>query len=64
MEKTRIFQLAVKMENDAFESSQGEEVARILRKIADTVEREALLVPGHCSIRDYNGNNVGTYEAF
>ena len=51
------FTLAIESENEAFEDPQPE-VVRILREVADQMERGT-----YCAnIRDTNGNTVGTFE--
>lgn len=55
------FTLKFDMDNAAFEGGDFE-VVRILRAIADRVEREG--VPSHYqTVRDANGNDVGRYAA-
>lgn len=57
------FTLFFDMGNAAFEDSPAEEVARILRAIADKVAGEND-VPGFFqTIRDANGNDIGRYAA-
>lgn len=55
------FQLWINTDNAAFEGEdKAAEVARILRDIADKVEREG--VQWHFqTIRDVNGNDVGRF---
>ena len=50
---------------DTFEDDDlAFEIARILRKLADTVERELLASEGFSvTLRDVNGNKVGEAEA-
>lgn len=57
-----MFQLSIKCDNAAFEDAPGEEVARILRKIADILEStcHGEDVSGTC--RDANGNRVGEWS--
>lgn len=52
------FQMTVEMDNAAFEDGGHEELARILRKVADQVEY------GNDSraCMDSNGNKVGSFE--
>ena len=52
-----IYRLYIKTDNDAFSTSPGAEVARILRELADQCELHDDLTT--CSLADYNGNAVG-----
>lgn len=56
------FTVRIELENEAFEYG-GAEVARLLRSLADDIER---ILPG-CGfdglIRDVNGNTVGEFRA-
>lgn len=51
-------EIQIDMDNDAFESSRGEEAARILRQIAQRLE-EPYASEGSFFVRDINGNRVG-----
>ena len=52
--------LNIHMSNDAFVDNETQEVARILRKLADKIEESRWLVPGKFSnLHDYNGNICG-----
>lgn len=53
--------LELSLDNAAFESPSGNEVARILRKYAALVEHEDV-TPGRALIHDLNGNKVGKLE--
>ena len=44
--------------NDAFESNESLEVARIIRAAANDIARDGLQ-EGHWGLRDINGNRVG-----
>jgi len=60
-----MFRVQIKTTNDAFEDdfyNGNAEVARILREIADSVERGDAGSFGDASLtlRDINGNTVGT----
>ena len=59
------FVLTINTDNAAFEGGNlAIEIARILRKLADTVERELLASEGFSvALRDVNGNKVGEAEA-
>ena len=52
------FELSVDTGNAAFDPAPGDELARILRRVADELE------DGHTSgtVRDHNGNTVGRWE--
>lgn len=54
------FLIQVDMSNAAFEELDGSpELSRILRELADTVERGGVLRGDHVNLRDINGNRVG-----
>lgn len=53
------FSCEIKSNNAAFTDAPGDELARILRALADRIESGA---EGHFVLRDVNGNKVG--EAF
>ena len=53
----RRVKIEIKTENAAFHPEPGVEVARILRKAADTIESG-----GSPNIMDINGNKVGSIE--
>ena len=60
-----MFRIEIDTENDAFAANDGDatiEVARILRELADDVERHGGPGSGKHRIRDLNGNTVGTYH--
>ena len=52
----------INLDNDAFSGCAGDEVARILRELADKVEYDTLEGFGAHSLRDLNGNTVGHCE--
>lgn len=55
-----MFKIEFETDNAAFEDMQTEEVARILREIADKVENGSFSFA--CGVvRDYNGNTVGKW---
>jgi len=66
-----VFKLTIDTTNDAFNEDRGmgPEVARILRTLADEVERYRLDLPkpGHrCTngrLHDLKGNHVGDWQA-
>ena len=51
-----MFTIKIKTDNAAFTESKALEIARILRELAEKIERSDSL--DHV-IMDYNGNNVG-----
>ena len=51
------FTVFIRTGNDAFQPDTREEIARILRELADKVESGG--IPPH-TLKDYNGNTVGT----
>lgn len=58
------FQLFFSVENDAFQECEVVEIARILRKIAVDIVRDASgdKAPRMCqTIHDINGNDIGRY---
>ena len=57
------FFIEFNMENAAFEDGNaGEEVARILKKIADKVKNDSFSDDGDVNkIYDVNGNHIGSY---
>jgi hypothetical protein len=55
-----MFKFTIETRNAAFED-MGNEIARILRKLADKVEESELNeFDAKFSLMDYNGNKVGT----
>ena len=57
-----MFKCEIRTGNDAFgtdSTEEGCEIARILREIADGIEKYGL-ESGSC--RDFNGNNVGSWS--
>lgn len=55
---TTKFKVHINCGNDAFATAPEEEVARILRKLADQIEQGFT----GCYLTDYNGNTVGFAE--
>lgn len=56
------FKLEIELGNDAFVDAPGDEIARILRNAADTVEGEMIANAILGTLRDINGNVVGAYS--
>ena len=57
------FNLTIEANNAAFEDAgAGNEVARILRELADRLEDSPLVDGDEYLLRDYNGNTVGKAE--
>ena len=55
------FKLTITMDNAAFEdANNGYEVARILRELANRIEGMELTRGDSLSLRDSNGNTVGS----
>lgn len=50
------FTVNIDLDNDAFQPSAGPEVARILRRLTDSVEKYG---PGYRKMTDIYGNTVG-----
>jgi hypothetical protein len=57
-----VFKLTIDTDNAAFEDGGNDEVARILRKLADRVEYGDRLADDNGACLDANGNRVGTWE--
>jgi len=53
-----MFKLTIRTANAAFEDGSAEEVARILRTVADALENGTRAAPLH----DINGNQVGRFD--
>jgi hypothetical protein len=53
-----IINITINTDNAAFED--GDELPRILRRLADTIGHEDLTTFDGWSLRDVNGNKVGT----
>lgn len=51
--------ISIDMENAAFEDCNGNEVARILKQLAERLECEALDTDYNMPLGDLNGNCVG-----
>jgi len=58
-----MLKLKINSENAAFDQ-EGQEVARILRGLADQVEHLDKLQECQLPLRDLNGNNVGYYQTW
>ena len=57
------FRVRIDCDNEAFGEWKVQEVARILRKIANDIEYDDTGYCRHCiTIRDLNGNDVGRYK--
>lgn len=52
-----VFKIEISTDNAAFQDDPGAEVARILREVAERVEAGEL----SRTVRDYNGNGVGSF---
>jgi hypothetical protein len=61
-----MFTITMRMGNEAFTDYPGEELARILRGLADHVEGQTAQRPPGAKragrLRDINGNTVGTWK--
>lgn len=56
------FQIEINCDNAAFSPEcrgEGSEVARILRDLADRIDREGLTRGDYFTLRDINGNSIG-----
>lgn len=59
------YTVTIEMDNAAFEDAPGEEVARILRALADLEDGHPHFAPGHeQALLDANGNEVGTADVW
>ena len=52
------FTCTIKMDNDAFEEGPATELGRILRQLADNIEKDGDI---NGSLSDINGNVVGMF---
>jgi len=59
-----MLKLKINTENQAFDQAEGQEVARILRGLADQVEHLDKLQECQLPLRDLNGNTVGYYQTW
>ena len=57
-----MFKLEIETRNAAFVDDPRNEVARILRVVADKLERGILVPVAYRPLRDVNGNAVGTAD--
>ena len=53
------FTCTIKMDNDAFGEGPATELGRILRQLADNIEKDGDI---NGSLSDINGNTVGVFE--
>lgn len=51
--------IEINCDNAAFSDCAGDEIARILRELADEIELDS--EPDSCILRDVNGNRVGKF---
>jgi len=58
-----MFKIRIKTDNQAFDQ-EGQEVARILRDLADKLEHLDKLQESQLPLRDLNGNTVGYYQTW
>ena len=58
-----MLKIRIKTDNQAFDQ-EGQEVARILRGLADQVEYLDKLQESQLPLRDLNGNTVGYYQTW
>jgi hypothetical protein len=54
------YTIEIEMDNAAFDKSPGDEVARILIRLANRVSGEVCKVGDVTPLMDHNGNRVGT----
>ena len=61
-----MFTLNIATDNAAFEDSRADEIARILRRLADELANRSIELYADChehgSLFDQNGNKVGRWE--
>jgi len=55
--------IAIAMDNDAFRMFPGRELASILRHLADCIEDEEEFCGVEITLRDENGNAVGSFSS-
>jgi hypothetical protein len=55
----RVINIQFACDNAAFDSSPQDEIARILRDLADRVTKNPSLLADDITIRDLNGNRIG-----
>lgn len=60
---TAMLKIRIKTDNQAFDQ-EGQEVARILRDLADKLEHLDELQESQLPLRDLNGNTVGYYQTW
>ena len=58
-----MLKIRIKTDNQAFDQ-EGQEVARILRSLADRLENLDKLQECQLPLRDLNGNTVGYYQTW
>ena len=59
-----MLKLKINTENQAFDQAEGQEVARILRDLANRLEHLDKLQESQLPLRDLNGNTVGYYQTW
>ena len=59
-----MLKVKINTENQAFDQAEGQEVARILRDLADRLENLDKLQECQLPLRDLNGNTVGYYQTW
>ena len=59
-----MLKLKINSDNQAFDQAEGQEVARILRDLADRLENLDKLQECQLPLRDLNGNTVGYYQTW
>ena len=59
-----MLKLKINSDNLAFDQAEGQEVARILRALADKLEHLDKLQECQLPLRDLNGNMVGYYQTW
>lgn len=66
MENSLDIRIDINCDNAAFEDSPEQEVARILHRVADSLESgEERLTPGmELKLFDFNGNRTGLLKAY
>ncbi len=58
-----MFTLKIETDNEAFaDGNGGAEVGRILRRLADLIKDERLVLVDGGKLMDVNGNSVGEWE--
>ncbi len=53
--------ITIEMDNAAFEDTNGIDLARILKRLANQIDDYSLTSADNLTLRDSNGNRVGSF---